>query len=134
MKRRVVRLLQRHVINPRARTHAGEAGDRHALLETMGRVSGQPRQTPVGNGLQGDTFWIVAEHGLHADYVRNLSRNPRVRVKVDGRWRSGKAHLLPDDDPLARQRTLDPENARAVRLMGTDLLTVRIDLDPSPPC
>jgi deazaflavin-dependent oxidoreductase (nitroreductase family) len=123
MKRRVVRLLQRHVINPRARTRARRgAGTRRGSLP--GGVSGQPRQTPVGNGLQGDTSWIVAEHGRQADYVRDLSRNPRVRVEVDGRWRSGTAHLLPDDDPLARQRTLDPENARAVRLMGTDLLTV----------
>jgi hypothetical protein len=38
----------------------------YALLETVGRGSGLPRQTPVGDGLIGDTFWIVAEHGLSA--------------------------------------------------------------------
>jgi hypothetical protein len=36
---------------------------------------------------------------------------------------------MPKDDPRARQRTLDPLNAAIVRLVGTELLTVRIDLD-----
>jgi hypothetical protein len=40
----------------------------HALLETIGRKTGQPWRNPVGNGLADDktTFWIVAEHGHHA--------------------------------------------------------------------
>ena len=112
----------------------------YALLETTGRRSGLPRTTPVGNGLAGDKFWIVAEHGRHAAYVRNIAANPRVRVKVrDGfmrsRWLTGTAHVLPDDDPLERQRLLAGNNlgrrvnAAAVRAAGTELLTVRIDLD-----
>jgi len=44
--------------------------------------------------------------------------------------------LLPVDDPRERQRWLSRQvrgsvaNAAAVRLFGTELLTVRIDLDP----
>ena len=101
-----------------------------AILETVGRKSGLPRRNPVGNGLDGDTFWIVAEHGRKAAYVRNIEANPRVRVKVGRTWRSGTAHLMPEDDPRARQRSLPKLNAAVVRLMGSDLLTVRIDLDP----
>ena len=101
-----------------------------AVLETIGRKSGEPRRTPVGNGLAGDTFWIVAEHGRKAGYVRNIQANPRVRVLVGGRWRKGTATLLPEDDPVERQRRLGRRlNAAFVRLMGTDLLTIRIDLD-----
>ncbi len=129
MKWRVVTLLQKHLINPRIRKRAGEPNERYALLETTGRKSGEPRQTPVGNGLIGETFWIVAEHGRQAQYVRNIERDPRVRVKVGGRWLAGTAHLMPEDDPLKRQDTLDPATAREVRMMGTDLMTVRIDLD-----
>jgi len=83
-------------------------------------------------------FWLVAEHGMKAGYVRNIERDPRVRLKLrDGlrsRWYAGTAHLLPDDDPLERQRWLASHlpssagNAKAVRLFGTQLLTVRIDL------
>jgi deazaflavin-dependent oxidoreductase (nitroreductase family) len=102
----------------------------HALLETTGRKSGQPRRVPVGNGLRGDVFWIVTEHGYHANYVRNIQQDPRVRVKVGRRWRSGTAHVLPDDDPAARMRMLGrPVNDALVRLVGSEQLVVRVDLD-----
>jgi deazaflavin-dependent oxidoreductase (nitroreductase family) len=129
-KRRLTKALAKHAINPLVQrlVRRGLVGG-WAILETVGRKSGEPRQTPVGNGLQGDTFWIVAEHGRGAAYVKNIEANPRVRVCVRGRWRTGTAHLLPDDDPRARQRTLPRLNALAVRAMGTALLTVRVDLD-----
>ncbi len=102
-----------------------------ALLETTGRHSGQPRQTPVGNGLAGDTFWLIAAHGRQADYVRNLLAQPRVRVKVAGRWRTGTAGVLPEDDVAARSRTLPYQWDAAIgRLMASQPLTIRIDLDP----
>ena len=131
MKRRLSTALARYVVNPIV-SRAIELGlvRGWALLETRGRKTGLPRTTPVGNGLIGDTFWIVAEHGPKAGYVRNIEADPRVRVLVRRRWRSGTAQVLPDDDPIARQRSLPGLNARLVRLMGTELLTIRIDLDP----
>ena len=105
-----------------------------ALLETTGRRSGQPRQTPVGNGLnpEGDTFWLVAAHGTQADYVRNLVAQPRVRVKVKRVWRTGTAVVLPDDDPAARSRLLPYKwDSFIGRVMESTPLTVRIDLDPT---
>lgn len=103
-----------------------------ALLETTGRRSGQTRRTPVGDGLRGDHFWIVTEHGRRAAYVKNIEANPRVRVKVGRRWHEGTAHVLPDDDPIARMRELRrPGNDLFVRLMGTEHLTIRVDLDRS---
>ena len=130
LKRRLATTFSGFVANPLAKLVAGaELPGVPALLETTGRKSGKPRHTPVGNGLSGDTFWLIAEHGRHSDYVRNIVADARVRVKVDGTWRSGTAHLMPNDDPRARQGTLDPLNAAIVRLVGTELLTVRIDLD-----
>jgi deazaflavin-dependent oxidoreductase (nitroreductase family) len=133
LKRRVSKFLTVRVVNPLVRrlAHSGLAGRSVALLETTGRKSGQPRHTPVGNGLvRGtDTFWLVAEHGRSAAYVRNIEANPRVRVKVGRRWRTGTAHLLDEDDPVARQRSMPRTNARAVRAMGTSLLSIRIDLE-----
>lgn len=100
------------------------------VLETKGRKSGEPRRTPVGKAIEGDVLWIVAEHGRRAGYVRNIESDPRVRVRAGRRWRTGTARTLPEDDPRERQRTMPQANARTVRLMGTDLLTVRVDLDP----
>lgn len=101
-----------------------------ALLETTGRKSGQPRRTPVGNGLRGEHFWVVTEHGYKAAYVRNIQADPRVRVKVGRRWRAGTAHILPDDDPKARLKALRrPINDTMLRAVGTKQLVIRIDLD-----
>lgn len=93
----------------------------------------------MGDARVGDRFWIVAEHGMKAGYVRNIAHNPRVRLKLReglrAGWHTGTAHVLSDDDPRARQRWLTDQlpssaaNAAAVRLFGTELLAVRIDLD-----
>lgn len=141
MKFEIVHALQKYLFNPPIKLvfAIGLAMPGYALLETVGRKTGKPRRTPVGDGRVGEQFWLVAEHGMKAGYVLNIARNPRVRLKLrDGlraRWRTGTAHLLPDDDPGERQRWLASHlpgstgNARAVRLFGTQLLAVRIDLE-----
>src|SRR6266849_4230218 len=114
MKHRIVHALQKYVLNPPIKMlfAMGVAPPGYALLETTGCKSGKLRRTPVGNARIGKRFWIVAEHGMQAGYVRNLVRDPRVRQ----RW-------------LAGQLPSSVANAAAVRLFGTELLTVRIDLD-----
>jgi deazaflavin-dependent oxidoreductase (nitroreductase family) len=73
----------------------------------------------------------VAEHGRRAGYVRNIEANPRVRVRVGRRWRTGTARVLPDDDWRERQRRMPNRvNSAMVRLVGTEHVTVRVDLDP----
>jgi deazaflavin-dependent oxidoreductase (nitroreductase family) len=121
---RLIRLALRAGLAPRA----------FALLETTGRRTGLARHTPVGNGLDGDIFWLVAAHGTQADYVRNLEASPRVRVKVGGSWRAGTAVVLPGDDALARSRALPYQWDAAIgRMMASAPLTIRIDLDPARP-
>lgn len=135
-KYRLVNFIQKRIVNPvvRAALNRGLPLPGYALIETTGRKSGLPRRTPVGDGLDGDTFWIVSEHGRRSAYVRNIEADPHVRVRVRRRWRSGTAHILPNDDPRERQRLLSRKlsgrlNAMAVRSFGTDLLTVRVDLE-----
>lgn len=99
------------------------------MLETTGRKSGRPRRTAVGGRVVDNQFWMVSEHGEYSDYVRNIKANPAVRVRVGGRWRNGTAHLLPDDDAVQRLGQLPRMNSAVVRMMGSDLLTVRVDLD-----
>lgn len=123
LKRRVVRGAQRYIVNPVGR-HLPLP-----MLETTGRKSGLPRRTAVGGKVIDNAFWMVSEHGRHSDYVRNIEANPAVRVRIRGRWRDGTANLLPDDDPVARLRQLRGLNSAAVRAMGTDLLTIRVDLN-----
>ena len=132
IKRRISTFLSVRIFNPlvKAAASAGLPLFGVAILETTGRRSGQLRRTPVGPAVEGDVAWIVAEHGRRAGYVRNIEANPRVRIRLGGRWRTGTARVVPDDDPRARQRAMGRLNAWVVRAMGSDLLTVRIDLDP----
>ncbi|MFF4834726.1 nitroreductase family deazaflavin-dependent oxidoreductase [Streptomyces sp. NPDC001315] len=120
---RTATTFQRHIGNPLLRRLPLQT-----VLETTGRVSGLPRQTPVGGRRVGDSFWLVSEFGERSQYVRNIKANPRVRVRIGGRWHEGTAHLMPDDDPVARLRSLPRMNSAAVRVLGTELLTVRVDL------
>jgi len=123
LKRRIVHTAQRLVVNPVGRRSP------MTMLETTGRRSGEPRRTAIGGRLIGNEFWMVSEHGEHSHYVLNIKANPAVRVRIHGPWRSGTAHLLPDDDANERLRRLPGLNSALVRLMGSDLLTIRVDLD-----
>lgn len=123
LKRRVVHTVQRLVVNPVGRQLPV------TMLETTGRKSGQLRHTAVGGRVVDNQFWMVAEHGEHAHYVLNIKSDPRVRVRIRGQWRTGTAHLLPDDDTAARLKQLPGANSAMVKLMGSDLLTVRVDFD-----
>ena len=133
-KRRVSTFLSARVLNPvvRAAARLGLPLPIVVILETRGRRSGQPRRVPVGKAIEGDTLWIVAEHGRRAAYVRNIQADPGVRVRVGRRWRTGTARVLENDDWRQRQRLMPNRlNSAMVRAMGTDHLTVRVDLDPA---
>ncbi|OYN80366.1 nitroreductase/quinone reductase family protein [Mycolicibacterium sphagni] len=123
-RQRVVNFVQRRFANPLMRSVPVQT-----LLETTGRKSGEPRRTPIGGRLEGNEFWLVSEFGDRSQYVRNIAADPRVRVRVRGRWHSGTATLLPEDDARARLAKLPAMNSAAVRAMGDNLLTIRVDLD-----
>ena len=121
MKRKLVVAFQRYFLNPIAKLAPGLVGT--SLIETTGRRSGKPRRQPVGVSERDGALWIVSEHG-RSNYVRNLEAEPRVRVRYRGRWREGTATVVPDEDPRRHTHGL---NGAIVRLVGTDLLAVRID-------
>jgi deazaflavin-dependent oxidoreductase (nitroreductase family) len=123
LKQRVVHTAQRLMVNPLGRRLPV------TMLETIGRKTGRPRRTAIGGRVIGNQFWMVSEHGEHSDYVVNIKANPAVRLRIRGRWRSGTAHLLPDDDAKQRLRSLPGLNSAMVRVMGSDLLTIRVDLN-----
>lgn len=70
IKRRVVHTVQRRLVNPVGRQLPV------TMLETIGRKSGEPRHTAIGGRVIDGAFWLVSEHGDHADFVRNIKANP----------------------------------------------------------
>jgi deazaflavin-dependent oxidoreductase (nitroreductase family) len=128
-KRTRVRLVQRYLLNPPMKvfTWCGLAPG-NVLIETTGRRTGKRRRNVVGMHVDGDTGWVVAEHGRHAGYVGNIDAKPDVRVRLGRRWRPARAEVVDGDDPQARLDTFGRRShASAVRRFGTDLTTVRFD-------
>jgi hypothetical protein len=84
MKQRIVHTLQKYLLNPpiKLALALGLPLPGYAFLETKGRNTGKPRRTPVGDGRIGNQFWLVAEHGMKAEYVRNIEHDPHVRLKL----------------------------------------------------
>jgi len=124
--RRVVRIYQR-LTAPMFRIAAGFVPG-FGLVETTGRRTGLPRRTPVGGRISAGAFWFVAGIGRETFYVRNIEANPRVRVTALGRWRTGTAHLLDEDDARRRMFWVNPANGFFLLLAGGRRLTVRVDL------
>ena len=84
----------------------------------------------------GPSFWVVAAHGADSAYVKNLMAEPAVRVKVRRSWFSGRATVVPDDDPLARHHQIVAANGWVGRVdsvffraTATTPVSVRVDLD-----
>ena len=73
------------------------------LLETRGRVSGQPVRTAIGFDRQPDGSLLVAAGTPESDWARNLRAQPRCRLTIGAYT----------EDYVAAELTGD-EHARAV--------------------
>jgi deazaflavin-dependent oxidoreductase (nitroreductase family) len=126
VRRSLAKALWR-VLNPLAMRLAGRA-PWWVVLETTGRRSGQPRRTPLARGPRdGHTTWIVAVHGRHAGFVRNLLQEPRVRLQIRGRWHDARASVGPMDPAIVGRFNLYARSGP--RTLGIDPVLVRLDLD-----
>ena len=97
--------MQRAVVPP--------AGDRESfadasvcLLQTVGRVSHRPRVVELWFALEGGTIYFLAGGGARANWVRNLRREPRVRVRIRRTEFEGRARTLEPSDEERRAREL----------------------------
>jgi deazaflavin-dependent oxidoreductase (nitroreductase family) len=76
-------------------------------LETIGRRSGLPRRIEIWFAAdpERDRIYVLSGGRDHAHWVRNLRRNPVVRVRIDGRSYPGVAIEIEgdQDDGLARR-------------------------------
>jgi|SRR5215469_14495601 len=111
MKHLIVHTLQKYLLNPpiKLALAVGLPLPGYALLETRGRKTGKARRTPVGDGHIGNKFWLVAEHGTNAGYVRNIitsaisadSSAKREQPSFNGRSRIGRRRAAFRQDPSA---------------------------------
>jgi deazaflavin-dependent oxidoreductase (nitroreductase family) len=112
------------VVNPLARPLAGFA-PWWVLVETTGNKTGRLRRTPLAAGpVVGGAMLIIAVHGRHSGWVRNIEANPVVRVRHRGRWRTATAatSALSGDEV----RLFNVYARMGPRFAGIDPLLVRV--------
>jgi deazaflavin-dependent oxidoreductase (nitroreductase family) len=63
-------------------------------LTTTGRRTGQPREAELWFTQRADGYFVIAEDGERAHWVRNLLADPRVSWRVDGLVFTGRARVL----------------------------------------
>ena len=80
-------------------------GPQFLYLTTTGRRSGRPREIEIWFTRLGDRYYLVAEHGLRAQWVQNLVADARVRVRVGRRRFAARARVVdsPSEAALARK-------------------------------
>jgi deazaflavin-dependent oxidoreductase (nitroreductase family) len=63
-------------------------------LTTIGRTTGLPRQIEIWFVVCRERFYLFAERGEAAGWVKNIRRNPKVTVRI-GEWQiDATAHVL----------------------------------------
>jgi len=76
-------------------------------LQTVGRASGRPHVVELWFAAdpESERLYILGGGRDEADWVRNVRRNPGVRVRLGNRWYAGVATEIErgPDDGLARR-------------------------------
>ena len=83
---------------------------RFLYLTTTGRRSGLPREIEIWFTEREGHYYLIAEHGEHAHWVRNIQAQSRVRARVGERRFEGTARLVNDES--------EPELSRAVKALS----------------
>jgi deazaflavin-dependent oxidoreductase (nitroreductase family) len=106
------------------------------LLETIGRVSGHPRVIEIWFAADPSRsrIYVLSGGRDHAHWVRNLRVRADVRVRLEGSWLAGRAHVVDDpaEDLAARHLVAAKyqgwHEGRGLSTWARESLPVAIDL------
>jgi deazaflavin-dependent oxidoreductase (nitroreductase family) len=80
--------------------------EEYCYLTTIGRVTGNPHEIEIWFGLNGETLYLLSGGMDRSDWVKNLLKNPSVKVRVGKRTFSGTARLVKGDEEEMTARNL----------------------------
>ena len=63
-------------------------------VTTTGRVTGKPREIEIWFVESEHKLYILAEHFFKTQWVQNINRNPRIRVRIGDRECNATARIL----------------------------------------
>jgi deazaflavin-dependent oxidoreductase (nitroreductase family) len=92
---------------------AALSSEQYCYLTTTGRVSGRPREIEIWFALQRSTIYMLSGGRDRSDWVRNLIREPLVRVRIGAQGFEGRARIVedPEEDVRARRLLVDKYSA-----------------------
>lgn len=67
---------------------------KYLYLTTTGRVTGEPREIEIWFVESGGKFYVLAEHLHDTQWVKNIKRDSRVRVRIGDRNSEATARVL----------------------------------------
>lgn len=72
----------------------------NGYLETIGRKSGQPRETEIWYSTEGGKIFILSGYHNNKDWVKNFLARPEVRFRIGDEWFTGVARFLDDGSEM----------------------------------
>ena len=63
-------------------------------LTTTGRKTGRPHEIEIWFGIREGRLYLLSGGGDRADWVKNLKRTPRVKVRINTQTASGTARVV----------------------------------------
>jgi deazaflavin-dependent oxidoreductase (nitroreductase family) len=91
------------------------AGEDFCYVTTTGRVTGNPHTIEIWFALHEGVLYVLMGDGFRADTVRNLQKQPAVRVKLGDFEHEATARVVTEagEDSLARRLLLTKYVPRA---------------------
>ncbi len=81
------------------------ADEEFCYLTTIGRVTGRPHEIEIWFAANGGSLYMLSGGRDRSDWVKNLRRNPEVKIRVGDKRFEGFARIVEDaeEDELARR-------------------------------
>ena len=90
------------------------AKEEYCYLTTTGRVTGNPHEIEIGFAVDDGTLYLSSGGMDKTDWVKNLLKNPRVKVRIAKPIFPASARIVRDEkeEMLARNLLADKYNER----------------------
>ena len=108
--------------------------EEYCYLTTTGRVSGKPHEIEIWFGLNDKTIYLLSGGMDGSDWVKNLLKNPSVKVRIAKNIFKVTARVVTDKDEETMARYLlaekyqEWENGKTLSEWARTALVVGIDL------
>jgi deazaflavin-dependent oxidoreductase (nitroreductase family) len=109
-------------------------GEAYCYLTTTGRVSGRLHEIEIWFGINHTTLYLLSGGGDKSDWVKNLLKNPIVKVRIAKHTFTGTARFVKDqqEEMMARyllaEKYQEWEEGKRLSHWARTALPVAIDL------